>query len=764
MKNNLHFADIHATVSGNQVTVTSGSTYTTEFMGADFSQIVDDDLLIHRPLNDCVVNLSFRVTDKKSGNRFETDIPVFIPGEYGDKKDRKPDIVPEPAQWKAFGNGVLVLKDVEAIVCSNGAENAVGLFARDCRRFLKRSLPVYHDESKNCVSVNFSLNKALSYLGEEGYTAVCDPKTGLKLQSCSEKGLIWAGRTALQLLAGNGFPGGVMKDYPRYPVRGFMLDVARRPFSMQALYDIVDFMSWFKMNDFHVHLNDNYIWLEDYAQKGDSSTFGAYEAFRLESGLVNEKGESPTAEDYHYTKEQFRAFIEYAASKGVNIVPEIDVPAHALSFTKVFPEYMVSGKVSPLMDKRPLTDHLDISRRESIEYVKRIFDEYTKSQDAVFAPNNAVHLGADEFLSDYTAYRRFFNEIVPYIKKSNPVRLWGGLTWIKDDPETPIGREAIENVQMNLWSADWADGLEMYKMGFELINTIDSYLYMVPDGSGSRGSYKDFLNKRKVFRKFFPNRVKVKKGGKYIELPQGNKQLLGAAFALWNDNIDKRASGLTEKDLFERFADSAPLIAEKTWGSCTQKHSVKQLDKSAAKVSFPLVSGDNDFTFVLDTEKCTSYGNVGTGSAVELKGGSGYVNTGLKCVPVGSVLELDIMLLKDSAGCVIMESDAPYGTYDIRITENGKLGFTREGYVYEFDYSLPVGKRVALRMETTSQKTVLRTGFIRKKAVGQFVYNRVVRCSGIKNSTFSIPCSRLGSERNAVCAKIYSLRIKNSNK
>ena len=101
------------------------------------------------------------------------------------------------------------------------------------------------------------------------------------------------------------------------------------------------------------------------------------------------------------------------------------------------------------------------------------------------------------------------------------------------------------------------------------------------------------------------------------------------------------------------------------------------------------------------------------------------------------------MLLKDSAGCVIMESDAPYGTYDIRITENGKLGFTREGYVYEFDYSLPVGKRVALRMETTSQKTVLRTGFIRKKAVGQFVYDRVVRCSGIKNSTFSIPCSRL---------------------
>lgn len=75
MKNNLHFADIHATVSGNQVTVTSGSTYTTEFMGADFSQIVDDDLLIHRPLNDCVVNLSFRVTDKKAAIDLK---PIFL--------------------------------------------------------------------------------------------------------------------------------------------------------------------------------------------------------------------------------------------------------------------------------------------------------------------------------------------------------------------------------------------------------------------------------------------------------------------------------------------------------------------------------------------------------------------------------------------------------------------------------------------------------------------------------------------------------------
>ena len=57
--------------------------------------------------------------------------------------------------------------------------------------------------------------------------------------------------------------------------------------------------------------------------------------------------------------------------------------------------------------------------------------------------------------------------------------MWGGLTWIKDNPVTQIKREAIDNVEMNLWSADWADGIEMYDMGYKLINTIDDFGYMV---------------------------------------------------------------------------------------------------------------------------------------------------------------------------------------------------------------------------------------------------------------------------------------------
>ena len=78
-------------------------------------------------------------------------------------------------------------------------------------------------------------------------------------------------------------------------------------------------------------------------------------------------------------------------------------------------------------------------------------------------------------MADYKAYRGFVNDLVPHVKETNTVRMWGGLTWIKDNPVTEIDKEAIENVEMNLWSADWADGIEMYNMGYDLINTIDNF-------------------------------------------------------------------------------------------------------------------------------------------------------------------------------------------------------------------------------------------------------------------------------------------------
>ena len=743
------------TVSNNRVNVSELKGYSVEFLGADFPQIVDDGLCIHKPLTDMTVTLSFICTDG-NGNKTEADVPLHIKGEHK-ACFSKPQVIPEPAQWYSAGKGCVKSTDIKNIAFSSKElEKSISLFVADAKKVLNRDFTVVQSDGTQQGDMYFQLSSDVSYLGDEGYAVKADEK-GICVTVSSETGALWAGKTILQLLSQKGFPFGEMRDYPRYPVRGFMLDVGRRPMSLDMLRRIVEYMSWYKMNDFQLHLSDNHIFLENYSQNGDASTFDAYEAFRLESSVKNEKGETATAKDHSYTKDDFREFISWAGDRGVRIVPELDVPAHALSLTKVFPEYMVKNKTSPLMNKRPLTDHIDVSKPEAVDFIKRIYDDYTGGENPVFGSDVTVHIGADEFLTDYGAYRRFINEIVPYIKKTNKVRMWGGLTWIKDKPATPIIPEAVKDVQINLWSSQWADGREMYDMGYELINTIDHYLYMVPNGTRMRGMYTDYLNKNKVFKGFQPSRVRLK-GGKYSNLPAGEKRVLGGVYAIWHDNIDKRASGLTQGDTFDRFLDCAPLMAEKTWGSMTCKKSATAVDTVAQAIGAPFekeIASTGKFDLsALETENASCSSNVLT-----LNGGSSYAVTTQNNLPLNTELTVDIMLNDVKPGQIIMESDGLFSSpYDLRITDNGKLGFTREGYEYEFDYTPEAGKRLKLVITSKALRTAVKTGrFFPKKAKGKFVHNNMVKKEGIKNSTLLIPCMRIGSKTNSINARIYGI-------
>lgn len=725
--------EIKLSIADNTVHFCVSDGWQAEFMGADFPQVVDDNLCIHTPLCDITAILSFKC--KNNGQTIEKDCKIRIAGIYG-AQDKKPHIIPEPAQWHATGG---ILTEIHSYSCADEFKEAMDAFAEE-----------YYDATSKTISLthygnlHFSFDKNLFYLGKEGYELECT-ENGITVKCCDETGAVWAGKTICQLMAQGGFPYGIMRDYPRYSVRGFMLDVGRKPVSMDMLKKIVRRMSWFKMNDFQIHLSDNYIWLENYAENGDESTFDAYQAFRLESSLKNKNGETAASKDYCYSKKEFRAFIKWAKLQGVNITPEIDMPAHALAFTKVFPEYAVMGEVSPLMKKRPLTDHINVAEPEAVAFIKKIFDDYTGGENPVFPNGTAVHIGADEFLSDYGAYRRFINEIIPYLKQTNTVRLWGSLSWIKDEPETPIVKEAIQDVQLNLWSEAWADGKEMYDMGFNLINTDHKY-YIVPNGTKIRAPYMDYVNKRRAFKKFEPCTVFRKDSKKYYQLPAGNKQVLGGCLAIWQDNIDKRCKGIKEQDLYDRFNDTAAVFAEKNWGSCTDKHSFREVDKAVSAIDKALPVKSNHFHPLKN---------------ISLTGGNCFKKTGMKNLTPGAVMNLVIEFKEVVPKQIIMEADAPYGTYDIRITENGKLGFTAENLEYEFDYTPIPNKKLNLTIETKPLRTVLKAGlFTRKKAAGSFSFNGTVRKNGIKNSSFCIPVERIGSKTNSVKAKIYSINVK----
>lgn len=773
-----------------KIHVTAPAGQTVMLNGADFQQIVNDRLEVCAPLSEKTVRLSFKITQEQTGKTDTTvDYAVTIPGRYPpDRQFAKPAVIPELAEWHGTP-GTFTTTGTTQIVVSPAYQEQLAFmtrqFAQDYEALTGRPVAIRYGDDPNAGDFYFTLGSKDVFLGTEGYhTLITDT---VKTDAVDAVGAYWAAQSLLQILkqsrGQDTVPCGEIRDYPKFPVRGFMVDVGRRPVSLYMLRQIIKNMAWYKMNDLQIHLNDNYIWLEDYhTNKDELNTFSAYEAFRLESSLQNKKGQSLTAPDYSYSKAEFKQLIAHARKLGIRIIPEIDVPAHALSFTKVFPEYMVKGRIAPLTRNRPLTDHLDISREEVIDFIKQIFDDYTKGDAPVFDRDTVVHIGADEFLSDYSAYRRFFNNLVPYIKQTNQVRVWGSLTWIKDNPVTEILPNAIENVQMNLWANRWADGVEMYRMGFQLINTIDQYVYMVPNGTGKKGAYQDYLNKKALYKNFAPHKVRLKTGF-YSPLPAGDPQVLGAVYAIWHDNIDKRASGLTETDLFVRFFDALPLMSEKTWANGDEKGSIGAIDRLSAAIGIAPCS-DPYYDLKASASPAIRYplgvegmkDTVGTGQDIlachnaeinpegypglHLHGGTSYALLPINQTGPGHFLRFTLTLDSAAPGQILFETDPDYNTHDIRITADGKLGFTREGYEYAFDYMPPVNAPVVLELQTGDLITVLLVNGKKKcNATGKFLHNGVVKKDHIKNASFQLPLKRIGSATNAVSGRIADVQV-----
>jgi len=744
--------------------------------GADFEQIIGKDGSVQQPLTDKTVNVSFTVSDGEK-TVITNDIPVTVQGLYtqGEEGNAKPVVIPEIQEWYSDSDEKLAVSALTKVTYDDAALKAVvEEFVADYADFTGITLTAVQGEAA-ANAFNFSLTAPDALLGEEGYTMEI-LSDRINVASVSTTGNMYGMQTILQMVKtdSEGFAVGQMRDYPRFSVRGLLLDIARKPIAMTMVGYISRTMRYYKMNDLHIHLNDNYIWLEDYGTYAtEDEGFNAYEAFRLESSLTNAAGEDPTAEDYAISKAEFRAFIQSQRALGMNIIPEIDVPAHAMAFTKVWPELSIDNE---MRSGHTLIDHFNLSMPESIAKIKEIFDDYTKDTDeipATFDEGTTVHVGADEYYLSGTLYRQFFNELVPYIKQTNTVRIWGSLSQMNDNNQTKIIPEAIENVQMNIWNAGWANYQDMFDMGFQLINTIDTYGYMVPNGNGNRGAYGDYLNLNSVFSSFKPNQVGS------ITLPSGDDRVLGAAFAIWNDNIDKRSSGLTESDVFVRFFDALPFYAEKTWAATGQeKGSAAELTNLSKKIGiapntdpyFQLeTEGENHASYAFETMLDAS-GNgrdliAGTATVADgfltLTGGNSFVGTPIKKIGNLNSLSFDITLTEEAQpGMILFETDAEYYTHDIRIMEDGTLGFTRELHDYSFGYKLPVGETVRIKIVAEQQVTSLYVnGKLVGTASGQFVHNGVVKKSGIAHSTFALPLERIGSETNAIKATIENLSV-----
>ena len=388
-------------------------------------------------------------------------------------------------------------------------------------------------------------------LGDEGYELNLEAESPgvISISARTKRGVRWGCVALGQLLekSEGQLPTGVLRDYPAWSVRGFGIDVGRRPVSLELLYRIAEELSKHQMNTLQIHLNDNQIISQsDY----DGTKEGArqlYAGFRLESDVRNRAGQSITSQDLYYSKEEFAQFIEDAAVMGVEVVPEIDTPAHSLALTKVFPKLGLSGDPESV-------DQLDLSNPAAQKLAEMIWSEYLTESD-VFSGTGTVHIGMDEYFGNQKAFVDYMKALSDYVAEAAPektIRMWGSLSKTGQD-YSGLSRK----IQLQVWDTDWADPQEMYDAGFSVINSLSSSLYLIPGGGYDRLDL-DFLEK-----KWQPNVFETQE--RTWELPRWSSRTLGACYMLWNDYASQDGNEITEDGLFERFAEPLDILARKLW-------------------------------------------------------------------------------------------------------------------------------------------------------------------------------------------------------
>ncbi len=214
--------------------------------------------------------------------------------------------------------------------------------------------------------------EAVQKLGEDESYELTVTDSGAKLNAATPLGALRGMATFLQLvqITTNGFaaPAVTIKDQPRFPWRGTLIDVSRHFIPLDVLKRNLDAMAAVKMNVLHWHLSDD-------------------QGFRAESKKLP-KLTGMGSDGFFYTQEEIREFIAYAHDRGIRVVPEFDMPGHSRSWVIGYPELASGPGPFTLEDGDPI---LDPTRETTYKFLETFIGEMAK-----LFPDAYFHIGGDE--------------------------------------------------------------------------------------------------------------------------------------------------------------------------------------------------------------------------------------------------------------------------------------------------------------------------------------------------------------------------------
>jgi len=318
-------------------------------------------------------------------------------------------IIPQPVSV-SLQKGYFPLRPGVSVISSGYGSSDIASFLSELL-YHSYGFHVKQNSAKNFsakAAIILNINKkADATIGDEGYTLKVNPHQVI-FSANKPQGLFYGIQTLMQLLPPKDnynvqtkniefkIPCVNITDYPRFGYRGMMLDVSRHFFTKEFIKKYIDEMAKYKFNVFHWHLTDDQGWRIEIKGLPKLTEVGAWRVPRTGKWgtfELSQPGEKATDGGY-YTQDDIREIVKYAKQRFIDILPEIDVPAHSLALIASFPnlsctqeQYQVSPQYAPQSED----DVLCVANDSTWLMLDKIF-----TQVAQLFPYEYIHTGGDE--------------------------------------------------------------------------------------------------------------------------------------------------------------------------------------------------------------------------------------------------------------------------------------------------------------------------------------------------------------------------------
>lgn len=398
----------------------------------------------------------------------------------------------------------------------------------------------------------------------------------IELRAASVRGIVNGIQTLLQLMplqsktAINIAPVSIT-DYPRFAYRGMHLDVARHLFPVAYIKKYIDYMSFHKLNTFHWHLTDDQGWRIEMLSYPKLNSIGSYR----DSTLIGHFKDSPIVYQHqryggYYTRKEVKEVLAYAAIRGIEVIPEIDIPGHSRATITAYPELSTDPTakwgVAATWGMYNRQNNVLAPNPATFVFLRTIFHEI-----ADLFPSTYIHLGGDECsklwwkksastqafmkangLKDEIALQTYFIEQVSsYLKEKNKKVIgWH---------EIMQGNLAKSTIVMN-WAND-AKAIEATNKGFKVIMSpskpyyFDSYQSKDKNDSLAIHGY----NPLEAVYQYDPLPASIRKAGL-------SDNILGAQANVWTEYMEHPTK--VDYMIFPRMT----ALSESLWSQPEQKN------------------------------------------------------------------------------------------------------------------------------------------------------------------------------------------------